>query len=53
MIFLILLAAGLAATPAGLAAAQPTIQPIVIRDAKDHPDCQIYLKAHDSRLLYR
>lgn len=28
------------------------IAPIVIRAAKDHPECQIYLKADGSRLLF-
>jgi hypothetical protein len=39
-----------AATPA---AAQSQIQPIVVRPAKEHPNCQIYLKANGSRLLYK
>ena len=36
-----------------IAAAVAQIAPIVIREAKDHPGCQIYLKADGSRLLYQ
>ena len=39
-----------AATPA---AAQTQIQPIIIRPAKETPNCQVYLKADGSRLLFK
>ena len=35
----------------GIAAAQ--IVPIVIREANDHPGCQLYLKSDGSRLMYK
>ena len=38
------------AAPAG---AQTEIRPIVIRPATEHPNCQIYLKADGSRLLFK
>ena len=37
-------------TPAG---AQSQVAPIVIRPAQDIPNCQIYLKADGSRLLFK
>ena len=39
-----------AATPA---AAQTQIQPIIIRPAKETPNCQVFLKADGSRLLFK
>jgi hypothetical protein len=47
---LLCLGAGAAATPAG---AQSEIRPILVRPAKEHPNCQIYLKADGSRLLFK
>ena len=38
------------ATPA---AAQTEIRPIVVRPATEHPNCQIYLRADGSRLLFK
>jgi hypothetical protein len=35
------------------ASAQTEIRPIVIRPAAEHPNCQIYLKADGSRLLFK
>jgi hypothetical protein len=37
-------------TPAG---AQSQIRPILVRPATEHPNCQIYLKADGSRLLFK
>jgi hypothetical protein len=34
------------------AAAQSTIQPIVVNEAKDHAGCFIYLKADGTRLMF-
>ena len=46
---LIVVAVALPAT----AAAQSTLPPIVVREAKDHYGCFIYLKADGSRLLFQ
>jgi hypothetical protein len=40
------------ATPT-LASAQSQIRPILVRPATEHPNCQIYLKADGSRLLFK
>ncbi len=47
---LLVVLAGLAV---GGPVAQAQIAPIVVRPARDHPGCEIYLKADGSRLLYR
>lgn len=43
----------LAGVIAPIAPAHAQIAPIVIREAKDHPGCRIYLKADGSRLLFK